>query len=274
HRELERREERLDEKPDSRDRTRDLVRWYVRTGDLAGAERVATEWLDRDRLDAGALVALSDIASLRGNTARSQRLLASAVDADPRNPGAHRRMMTALEALADEGLRCEHALTLALHSSGEWTSQVEAARCGHDQTRLLSKLKPRDRKRAERAVAKKATRSKVRDKLTITAEWDGDEPLDIVVVTPRGRVVSFLGGAKRTRSADADESGKETLAMSTGEVGRYQIFVVHRDAGDRTVGKLRIKAHGRSKTLRFSTDGKRSEVGVVTVERKWRHERI
>ncbi len=273
-RELQRREARLDDNRDSRDRTRDLVRWYVRTGDLDSAQRLAAQWLERDRLDAGALVSLSDVAALRGEVERSRELLASAVDADPGNPAAHERMITLYDASGAAALSCEHTLTKALKRPGDWKAQVAAVRCGHAEDRHFATLKSRDRRRAQKALKKRPKRKRARDKLTITAEWDGDEALDVVVVTPKGRRVSFQGGAKRTKSADAEATGRETLALSTGEVGRYQVFVVHRGAGSPTRGKLRIRAHGSTKTLKFRTDGRQAAVGDVTVERKWRHERV
>jgi len=277
HRELRRRETRLGENPDSRDRTRDLLRWHVRTGDLDAAQTLADRWLAKDRMDAGALVSLADLAALRGDVQRSHQLLASAVDVDPRNPTAHRRLADMYEAAAEQSLRCAHALTLSLVAPKDWKAQVEAVRCGGERTRHLDTLSRRDRRKAERALAKAPKAKKGRTPLRIDATWETDADLDIVVITPKGRAVSWSGGARRTRATDALSDKGEKLAMSTGEVGRYQIFIIHPEEGDATApvsGKVRIRAHGQRRTISFTTDGHKAAVADVNVARKWRHQRM
>ena len=62
--ELDRRKRKLEENTQSRDRTQRLVRWYVRTGNLDAAEKLANQWLAKDRMDAGVLIHLAGIAEL------------------------------------------------------------------------------------------------------------------------------------------------------------------------------------------------------------------
>ena len=278
-RELVKREERLAANPESRDRTRDLVRWHTRMGDLDAARTLAQHWLAKDRLDAGALVTLADLAALAGDMNRSRQLLASAVDADPRNPTAHERMMGLYGAADDAELRCAHALTRALVQPDERDAQVAAVRCGGDRERHLSRLSRRNRRRAERALRKAETAPAVRGPLKVTATWEGEADLDIVVVTPKGRRVSWQGGARRTRSEHATAEGRETLAMSTGEVGRYQIVILHRasDASAESepiTGSVRIRAHGKTRRISFTTQGGRAWIADVDVRSRWRRERV
>jgi len=270
--ELRRREQRLADKPLSRDRTRDLVRWHVRLGDLAAAERLASKWLAKDRLDAGALVELAGIAALRGDPQRSRDLLASAVDVDPRNAGAHTRMVELYRAVGNRDLRCAHALTRALVSKRDWRHQVAAARCDNDLQRHMSHLKGWSRKRAEKAVAKTVKAPRLWERLKVDAAWDTGPDFDVVVVSPRGRVISWQGGARRVRTADVRSTVRETLAASMEERGRYQVWMVPRSSGKITSssGTLRIRSYGKTRTLRFTSAGRPTRVADVSVKLKFR----
>ena len=279
-REQQKRETRLGENPESRDRTRDLARWHVRMADLESAETLALRWLEKDRMDAGALVTLSDLATLQGDPERGRELLASAVDVDRRSGKAHTRMMAVYEAAGDEELRCAHALTRALVGPAEWQAQVAAIRCGGERERHLAGLSKAHKRKAERALAKEPKKQRVSGSMSVDATWEGDAQLDVVVVTPKGRLVSWLGGARKTRVVDADGLQHEKLALSTGEVGRYQVIVRHRSAGadgenaTPVSGSVTIRAHGERRRLSFVTDGEQARVGEVRVQRKWRRVRV
>jgi hypothetical protein len=270
--ELRRREQRLADRPLSRDRTRDLVRWHVRLGDLAAAERLAKKWLAKDRLDAGALVELAGIAALQGNPDRSRDLLASAVDVDPRSAAAHTRMIELYRAAGNRDLRCAHALARALVSRQEWRHQVAAARCDSDVQRHVGHLAARVRKQAERALARQVTAPPLWERLKVDARWDTGPDLDVVVVSPRGRVISWQGGARRVRTADVHSLVRETLAASMEERGRYQIWMVPRAASRVTAssGTLRVRSYSNTRTLRFTSQGRPTLVADVNVKLKFR----
>jgi hypothetical protein len=270
--ELRRREQRMAAKPLSRDRTRDLVRWHVRLGDLTAAERLARKWLAKDRLDAGALVELAGIAALRGDPDQSRDLLASAVDVDPRSAAAHTRMVELYRAAGNRGLRCAHALTRALVSRRSWRHQVAAARCDNDVQRHLSHLKGWRRKRAEKGVAKEVKTPRLWERLKVDASWDTGPDFDVVVVSPRGRVISWQGGARRVRTADVRSMVRETLAASMEERGRYQIWMVPRASGQVTAssGTVRIRSYGKTRTLRFTSAGRPTRVADVSIKLKFR----
>lgn len=270
--ELRRRELRLAAKPLSRDRTRELVRWHVRLGDLPAAERLAKKWLAKDRLDAGALVELAGIAALRGDPKRSRDLLASAVDVDPRKAGAHTRMVELYRASGNRDLRCAHALTRALVSLRNWRHQVAAARCDNDLQRHISHLKGWRRKRAAKAASKDAKAPRLWERLKVDATWDTGPDFDVVVVSPRGRVISWQGGARRVRTADVRSTVRETLAASMEERGRYQIWMVPRSSGKVTSssGTVRIRSYRKTRTLRFTSAGRPTRVADVSVKLKFR----
>ncbi len=270
--ELRRREQRMAAKPLSRDRTRDLVRWQVRVGDLAAAERLARKWLAKDRLDAGALVELAGIAALRGDPNQSRDLLASAVDVDPRNAAAHTRMIELYRAGGNRDLRCAHALTRALVSKRSWRHQVAAARCDNDVQRHLAHLKGWRLRRAEKSVARTVKAPRLWERLKVDARWDTGPDFDVVVVSPRGRVISWQGGARRVRTADVHSTVRETLAASMEERGRYQIWMVPRASSKVTAssGTLRIRSYGKTRTMRFTAAGRPTRVADVAVKLKSR----
>lgn len=270
--ELRRREQRLADKPLSRDRTRDLVRWHVRLGDLAAAERLAKKWLAKDRLDAGALVELAGIAALGGDPNRSRDLLASAVDVDPRSAPAHTRMVELYRAAGNRDLRCAHAVTRALVSKRSWRHQVAAARCDNDVQRHLDHLKGWRRKRAAKGLARTVKEPRLWERLKVDARWDTGPDFDVVVVSPRGRVISWQGGARRVRTADVSSTVRETLAASMEERGRYQIWMVPRASAKVTSssGTVRIRSYRKTRTLRFTSAGRPTRVADVNVKLKFR----
>ena len=272
--ELSKRLMRLREQPESRDRTRDLLRWELRLGDLATAQRLADAWLAKDRLDAGALVALADIAALRGDPDASRDLLASAVEVDPRSAEAHARMVALYDAAGEATLACDHALSRALVAPADPDAQAAAIRCGGDRERHLAPLSAAARKKAEAALAREPVPAKAPGEMTLTASWEGAADLDLVVVTPTGRRVSWQGGAKKTASTDALAAGREVLAMSTGEVGRYQVFLVPRgaDAGTPVAANVTIRTHGKTRMLRVVAGARATPVADVTVKSRWRYE--
>jgi hypothetical protein len=275
-RELLRREARLDEEPASRERTMALVRWHLRMDDPDKAEALTKKWLEKDRMDPEALVALADAAVLRGDLARSRDLLASAVEADPRQGPAHLRMARLYEASGDAVLACEHLLSRALVQRGDARAQLDAIRCGARASRVLAGLDDaarvkvereleRDAKSPERALAK----TRVSGPFRVIGTWETTSDLDLVAVSPQGRVLSWQGGGELT-VGDVDALDREDLAFKGNDNGTWQIFVVRRgdlrDSDSRTEGALRISAHGQSRRVPFVIEGGEVAVPVAAIE--------
>ena len=239
---------------------------------------MAHEWLTKDRMDAGALVALSAIAALEGDPDRSRDLLASAVDADPANAKAHERVMIAYRNEGDRDLFCAHAVTHALLDGSDWKRQVKAARCTRDNDRFVAGLKKKSQRGAERALRKDPKPLRRSDKLTVDASWTGDADVDIVVVTPKGRVISRHGGAKRVAShGSTHDKRQERLAASVEELGRYSILVVRRNDGEPAPtlqGQLKIRSYGKTRKVPFVLDGTSTQVAELRVQSSWRYERV
>lgn len=276
-RELVLRERRLDEEPNSRERMMALVRWHLRQDALEQAERLARRWLEKDRMDPEALVALADVAALRGDLSRSELLLSSAVEADPQRAPAHLRMARLYEAAGQGHLACEHLLSRALVTRSDVTAQVDAIRCGAREARVLAGLEEGLRARVERALDKTPKATNVTGPYRLDARWDGEADLDIVVVTPQGKVVSWQGGLERSVE-DAQGLDRESLVFKGSENGRWQVFVVRKDVDDRVPvqGTLRVTAHGATRRLSFSLAAGEATAAVaeVQVAAKFRWEEV
>jgi ferric-dicitrate binding protein FerR (iron transport regulator)/Mg-chelatase subunit ChlD len=265
----------FEKNPDSRDRTRELLRWYVRSGELTKAEETARHWLSKDRLDAGALVELAGISALKGKMEKGRELLASAVDVDPRNAKAHTRMYELYQAAGEETLMCDHALTRSIVASRNRDYAVSAARCDGDAARHLADLDDRARRKAKKELEQKPKQAKsFWDRLIVKGEWSGGRDVDIVVITPKGRVVSWMGGARRVKSRHVFSHRREALACSMWERGLYQIVMVpveRRGAGKGSAainGKVTIESYKSKKTLSFASNGEPVRLARIRIRSK------
>jgi len=283
-RQLELREEAWDAERNSRDRTARLVRWHLRMGDVDAAERVALQWIAKDRLDPEALIALADIAALRGDMARSRDLLASAVEVDHRDADAHGRMVDLYRRAGEATLACEHALSRALVAPKNTDAQVEVILCRGDRERHLAGLSSAERRTVERDVARGETPERVAGPFRVTARWDVDAPLDVVIVGPSGQRISWQGGAPRLTVADAVDLRGEALAFRPAEVGRHQVWIVRDTSGAHAVmnelpavsGSVTVTAYGTTRRLTFElAEGEQAvEAANVQLVSRWRHERV
>jgi Vault protein inter-alpha-trypsin domain/FecR protein/von Willebrand factor type A domain len=268
----------LDKNPNSRDRTRDLIRAYMRSGDYIAAKKLATHWLSKDKLDAGALMALSGIASINGDVKTSIEYLASAIDVDPRNVIAHTRMFKLYKAKGEFKMMCAHALTRALVDPKNWKNQVSAARCTGDTSRHFALLKDNILKRAKKAVIKTERSSSLWERLIVEANWTGNQNLDIVVISPKGRIISWKGGSRRTKSSNVDSKSNEILAASMEERGKYQILIINNEKdlalGHIVKGNVTIKSYGSYRKFPFELSGKIHKLSDIRVTSKFRLERV
>ncbi len=275
-RELEARERKLEDEPESRERTMALVRWHMRMHATERAEKLTERWLDKDRMDPEALVALADIAALRGDLERSKALLSSAVEADPQRPLAHLRMARLYEAAGEVGLACEHRLSQALVARSDAAAQAAAVRCGAREARVLAGLEEKLRAKVERSLEREPKPVRISGPFRLDASWDAQVDVDLVVVSPQGRVVSWQGGADLSADEVASLTG-EKLTFKGSDNGRWQVFVVRHDEGDheRVEGTLRVTAHGATRRIPFVIGDDESAVSVadIDVAAKFRWER-
>ncbi|MCB9788416.1 MAG: FecR domain-containing protein [Deltaproteobacteria bacterium] len=271
--ELSKREAALREQPESRERTERALRWKLRLGRLDEAETLARRWLDKDRLDAGALLALADVAILRGDFARALSWLESAVDLEPGNGEAHARMEAAWRARGERELACAHTLSMALMAPEDAELQTAAIRCGGARERHLAGLSGGERRKADKALERDEASPRVGGSLVATTSWDeGDDPVEVVIVTPKGRVLSRLGGESKLRADGTPAERSARVGTPLWELGRYQIRVVHAAPdGRRSRGKVRLVAYGQAQERRFDTDAD-ADVAALDVSVRWEAE--
>ncbi len=272
--EVQRRRAALLEKPESRDRLASLVRALIQSGSTEEAEKLAKQWLDKDAMDAEALVVHAELALLRGDAMRAMELLESAIDANPGSEAAHERLLGAHLALGDFEMMCAHAVTRALVAPKNWEHQALAAQCTQDAERFFAQLPAGQRARAERKMKEEAKPTLRRDALNLEATWDGDAQLDLVVVTPEGRVISFAGGARRVHALGAQSTINEQLAASMEKRGRYQIYAVPRSGRKSPAGsfkgQVKIASYNAARTLPFTVGSAPVRVADVVVSSAFR----
>ncbi len=279
--EVQKRRAALLEKPESRDRLQALVRQLIQAGSTEEAGKLAAQWLAKDAMDAEALVVQAELALLAGEADRAVEWLESAIDANPGAEAAHDRLFGTWRALGDFQMMCAHAVPRALSAPKNWEHQVAAVQCTQDSARFLAGLSAGVRAQAERKLKEEAKPTLRRDSLTLEATWEGDAQLDLVVITPEGRVVSFAGGARRVDVQSAQSRVTEQLSSSMERRGRYQIFVVPRRPGagskkaagpstDQATGQVKITSYNALRTLRFTAGTAPVRVADVVVSSKFR----
>lgn len=244
-----------------------LVRWHLRMNAPEAAEKLALRWLEKDRMDPDALIALADVAALKGDLERSKALLSSAVEADPQRAANQQRLAQLYEAAGDATLSCEHRLSRALVARSDVAAQVKAIRCGGREARIVAGLEEGVRAKVERALEKDPRESKVSGPFRIGATWDGDVDLDVIVVSPQGQVVSWQGGAELSVE-DADANDREALSFKGRDNGRWTVLVARKDGDERAraEGVLRITAHGVSRRVSFVVGDDEAVVPVADID--------
>jgi len=279
--EVQKRRAALLEKPESRDRLQALVRQLIQAGSTEEAGKLAAQWLAKDAMDAEALVVHAELALLAGEADRAVEWLESAIDANPGAEAAHDRLFGTWRALGDFQMMCAHAVPRALAAPKNWEHQVAAVQCTQDVARFLALLPAGPRAQAERKLKEEAKPTLRRDSLTLEAQWEGEAQLDLVVITPEGRVVSFAGGARRVDVQSAQSRVTEQLSSSVERRGRYQVFVVPRRSGasprqvagapsNQATGQVKITSYNALRTLRFTVGTTPVRLADVVVSSKFR----
>lgn len=285
-RQLERRERALDEAPDSRERTLAVIRTLVRLRALDRATRLTERWLARDRMDPEALITLADLALLGGDLERAEALIASAIDADPRSTALHARLARVYAETERADLACEHRVARALTARTDPTAQAEALRCA-DATQGESLRRGLDAQlliKVERLLDSPAPVARVTGPFRLEASFEGGD-VDLAVVDPDGRVVSWLGGAD-LQAGGVIGSDREQLTFKGRQNGRWQLLVVRRpgagpdrpeqlDGPDGGIhGTLRVTAHGTSRRIPFTIEAEEAIrfIAEIDVQARFRHE--
>ena len=268
--------------PDSRERHRALVQALAYTGNLDRAYQIASQWLERDRLDPEALGYMADILGRQGDRERSLRLLSGVVDIDPDSERLHLRLAMAYDRAGATNKACQHRIVLAELAGDDARAIAAAVRCeralGHERgaTSLVHAAR-NDQVRAAiaRAAELPGKAEKVGGQLVLDASWSGTTDLDLTIVTPQGTRLSWMGGRKQVVADSANNLRSERLGLRKISRGRYLVEVSRTNPDDQTPvrGAIEVRLLGKKHNLPFQLDGEaRRAVGRLTVSSQSRLE--
>jgi tetratricopeptide (TPR) repeat protein len=269
----------LGQQPDSRERHRVLVQALAYAGDLDRAFQVASAWLERDRMDPEALGYLADLLGRQGRRAEAVRMLSGAVDLAPGNRALHLRLAAAYDRVGEAAQACSHRIALAAIAPADADLLSGALRCQravgrHDGAERLVRATRDDRLRSavETSAAVPRAGERAKPELLLDASWAGAVDLDLSLVTPDGKRLSWLGGRTGLAAERAGDAGRERLGLRRLPAGNYLIEVARSDPGDRTPvsGTIAVSALGARRTLPFDLTESRVVVGRVAVARRSR----
>jgi RNA polymerase sigma factor (sigma-70 family) len=263
-------------KPDSRTLTADLFSLYARHNRVERAADLADKWASRDALDLDALLARSDAAARSGDRARALRRLASLADVRPDDAAAQLRLAELFERLGDRERSCAHRVTLAESKADDTKVQVAAVRCAREigatdlADRLLADLPQARRDAVFKALEAPlaADSTALKGDVRLEATWDSDTDLDLALIDPRGRRVSWQGGSKAAVSAQDTTSPRgEKVAWSNLGSGSYVLEVTRSKAGETAAvrGTVTVRVVGETRSVPFVLTGGRAELGRLEI---------
>jgi tetratricopeptide (TPR) repeat protein len=238
----------LAKEPLSRDRHRRLYAVLARSGQGAEALSVLEAWLGKDPRSREALELLAEAAARLGQRQRAIRAHGSLLELDPANAALHRRMVAMHLAAGDTRRACAHRLSLGSLVPQHSRTLAEARAC------------------REGFAPRPASRT-VRGRVSLRARWRGGQDLDLALVTPRGRRISWLANRRRLSFAHVTDAGREELAVSWLPAGRYRVELAAADgsAALPASGVLRVRAPGLDRRLRFTLTRSRAYVAELRI---------
>ena len=265
--------------PNSRERHRALIQALAYAGDLQRAHTVASQWLERDRLDAEALGYMADVLARLGRRDDSIRTLSGAVNLQPDDRALHERLAAAFERVGNGERACAHRIALAAISPADTAVAGRAVRCqraigraaGADRL-LVSAADATARDKIELAASQPPSGERATGDLVLRATWSGTSDLDISLIAPDGKRISWLGGRRGVTADGAGRTGSESMALRRISAGNYLVEIARTDPANHTpiAGSIDIRVLGVERELHFDLASDHSTVGRVAVTRKSR----
>ncbi|HEY8141708.1 MAG TPA: VIT domain-containing protein, partial [Kofleriaceae bacterium] len=265
--------------PNSRERHRALVQALAYAGDLERAHTVAAQWLERDRLDPEALGYMADVLARMGRRDDSIRTLSGAVDLQPDDRALHERLAAAFERVGAADHACAHRITLAAILPADAAIAGRAVRCQRAIGRidgaerlLLSAADASARQKIELAAAEPPSTERATGDLILRASWSSSTDLDISLIAPDGKRISWLGGRRGVTADGAGRPGSESIALRRIPAGNYLVEIARTDPADRTpvAGSVHVRVLGVERELHFDLAADHATVGRISVARKSR----
>lgn len=273
-------ERELTANPDSRDRHRNLLQALAYAEDLSRAQQIAESWIERDRLDPEALAYLADIAARDGRRDDSIRLLSGVVDLRPDDKDLHLRLAKAYERAGEMRLSCAHRVVLAELDNNQVSALANAIRCESDNGRKSHADAIKDatpialRGRALHDASRPEPSERVRGDIVLNATWTGGSDLDIAIITPTGRRISWQGGHSQLVAEDVTRIGSERLGLRRLRKGNYLIEISRTSPDDTNSiqGRVDVEVLGQKQNISFELSNSSSVVGRVAVRMRSRLE--
>jgi len=268
--------------PDSREKHRALVQALAYAGEIDRAREIANRWLERDKLDPQALGYQADLLGRDGQRELALRTLAGLIDLDADRVELHERMIRAYEMAGRLGQACSHRITLTSLSPKDMTIAGATMRClrsvGRERdAQLIVRALPDDATRAaaEKAATVPTVAPRIAGDLVVNARWQGNVDLDVSIVTPDGKRVSWMGGRTDVVVGDASSNEKEQLALKSIKRGNYLIEVTRGGASQGPIrGTLDVTVLGTKRSLPFELIGSRAVVGRLAIALEERLEQV
>ena len=278
----------LEASPDARPRYVELARLLVLAGDVDAVDSLASRWSARDPLDVDALTLRATARAWRGDRGAALRILTGALASPSLGDGAQADMASALARAIDRAGQSDAACALRVAAAeaktGDAALVASAVSCERARGRaasaerwLASAKDDAARARISAAAAKSVEPDALFGDVVVDATWDpaANADLDVGVIEPSGRRLSWASAARGIRARDAAGAAHEALAVSSGATGSVVVDVTRAagDSADRPIaGKLRITSLGRTQVVPFLLTGTRIQVARVVVHAESRLE--
>jgi hypothetical protein len=107
----------------------------------------------------------------------------------------------------------------------------------------------------------------LRGDVRLEARWQSGHDLDLALIDPDGRRVSWLGAPTRAviSARDVTSDNQEGLALSGAKPGDYVIEISRASGDGNAIGEVVVSVCGTNKTLPFTLVGERMTLAVATV---------
>ena len=202
--------------------------------------RALSEWLDRDPLSSHAVFLSAQLALVRAQLQEARLWLNALADTSARATWIHATLMSAHTHDQNSALACAHATSLK-DLDPKQTSPSDILACpASTREALLFDVDEQREPTAAPATEEPLTAGEV----LISATWQEEGDIDLLVIDPTGEVISWLTNPGDARMTNVRRIGSEQLTLSKLVAGHYQIIAARSDMGDDSVEVSLTVTHG------------------------------
>lgn len=249
---LDRRSQAWRAEPDNRTKRMAFIRALIANGRIAQAHEETTRWLDLNPMDAEAVVQMAQVVQF-DMSADPLTWLESGADAQPRGKWVHERLAWAYEASGYDALACAQRVLLA---DLEGKSSVDILSCPI-ATNLEQFGLAKDRLTPEVRTRQAVPRGQ------IVVKWSGDPDVDVLLVEPDGRVLSWLSQRRHVKVSGRRTSEFAMSLPTARNSGSYSVVVV---APRRAHGTLTVEGLRSRKTFEVTANSSPQEIAELSFQ--------